>query len=169
MIDFLQDSAVWIVTGSLLIVGLVGCVLPALPGHLFILLAAIGYRLMVGPSAGIAWWGFGILILLMAISQIFEIVSGSLGTQWFGGTKWGAFGAFVGGIVGLFFLPFGLLLGPLIGAFGFERLFAKKEVKESAVSGVGSMVGTLVGILVKLIIGVLMIGWFFLDIFLIGK
>jgi uncharacterized protein len=165
VIDFLQGSAVWIVTGSLLIVGLVGCVLPALPGHLFILLAAIGYRLMVGSDAGIAWWGFGILVLLMAISQIFEIVSGSLGTQWFGGTKWGALGAFVGGLVGLFFLPFGLLLGPLIGAFGFEKAFAKKETRESAVSGVGSMVGTLVGIVVKVIVGVLMIVWFFLDVF----
>lgn len=155
----------WIVTGSLLIVGLVGCVLPALPGHLFILLAAIWHRLMVGPDAGIAWWGFGILILLMAISQVFEIVSGSLGTQWFGGTKWGALGALVGGIVGLFFLPFGLLIGPLVGAFGFERLFAKREIRDSAVSGVGSMVGTMVGIVVKVIIGVLMIAWFFLDVF----
>jgi uncharacterized protein YqgC (DUF456 family) len=165
VIDFLQGSGVWIVTGSLLIVGLVGCVLPALPGHLFILLAAIWHRLMVGPDAGIAWWGFGILILLMAISQVFEIVSGSLGTQWFGGTKWGALGALVGGIVGLFFLPFGLLIGPLVGAFGFERLFAKREIRDSAVSGVGSMVGTMVGIVVKVIIGVLMIAWFFLDVF----
>lgn len=157
----------WIVTGSLLIVGLVGCVLPALPGHLFILLAAIWHRLMVGPDAGIAWWGFGILILLMAISQVFEIVSGSLGTQWFGGTKWGALGALVGGIVGLFFLPFGLLIGPLVGAFGFERLFAKREIRDSAVSGVGSMVGTLVGIVVKVVIGVAMVVWFFLDIWVI--
>ncbi len=167
MIDFFQDSGVWLVTGSLLLVGLVGCVVPALPGHLFILLAAVGYRLMVGTSAGIAWWGFGILVLLMAISQIFEMVSGSLGSRWFGGTKWGALGALVGGIVGLFFLPFGLLLGPLIGAFGFERLFAKKEIRESAVSGVGSMVGTLVGIVVKVMVGLLMIVWFFLDIWVI--
>lgn len=169
MVEIFQDGAVWLVTGTLLILGLVGCVLPALPGHLLIFFGVIGYRLMVGPGAGIAWWGFAILISLMVISQIFEMVSGSLGTQWFGGTKWGAFGALVGGIVGLFFLPFGLLLGPLIGAFGFERLFAKKEVGESAVSGVGSMVGVLVGIFVKVLVGVLMIAWFFLDIFLIEK
>ena len=168
MIEFLQGSAVWLVTGSLLIVGLIGCVLPALPGHLFILLAAVGYRLMEGSDAGIAWWGFGILVLLMAISQVFEIVSGSLGTRWFGGSKWGAAGALIGGIVGLFFLPFGLLLGPLIGAFGFEKAFAKKETRESAVSGVGSVVGTVVGIVVKVIVGVLMIVWFFLDIWVIG-
>jgi uncharacterized protein YqgC (DUF456 family) len=76
-------------------------------------------------------------------------------------------GALVGGIVGIFFLPFGLLIGPLIGAFGFERLFAKREIRESAVSGVGSMVGTLVGIVVKVVIGVAMVVWFFLDIWVI--
>jgi hypothetical protein len=169
VIEFLQGSAVWLVTGSLLIVGLVGCVLPVLPGHLFILLAAIGYRLMVGADAGIAWWSFGMMAFLMGISQIFEIVSGSLGARWFGGSKWGALGALVGGMVGLFFLPFGLLLGPLIGAFGFEKAFAKKQTRESAVSGVGSVVGTVVGIVVKVIVGVLMIVWLFLDIFLIEK
>lgn len=166
MIEFLQDSAVWLVTGSLLIVGLIGCVLPALPGHLFILFAAVAYRLMVGPDAGIAWWGFGILVILMAISQTFEIISGSLGSKWFGGSKWGAIGSLLGGIVGMFFLPFGLLLGPLIGAFGFEMALAKKETRESAVSGVGSVVGTVVGIVIKVIVGVLMIIWFFLDIWL---
>lgn len=75
---------------------------------------------------------------------------------------------FVGWYRGVVFLPFGLLLGPLIGAFGFEMAFAKKETRESAVSGVGSVVGTLVGIVIKLIVGVLMIVWFFLDIWLIN-
>ncbi len=167
MIEFLQDSAVWLVTGSLFVVGLVGCVVPILPGHLFIILAAVSYRWMVGPSAGLAWWSFAILVLLMAIAQVFEFVSGSLGTRWFGGSKWGALGALIGGFAGLFFLPFGLLLGPLIGAFGFEKAFAKKETRESAVSGVGSVVGTVAGIIIKVIIGVLMIGWFFLDIWVI--
>lgn len=155
----------WLVTGSLLIVGLVGCVLPVLPGHLFILLAAVGYRLMVGPEAGLAWWGFGILISMMMISQVFEVFSGSLGSRWFGGSKWGALGALVGGLVGLFFLPFGLLLGPLIGAFGFEKLFAKSDTRASAVSGVGSVVGTVVGIVIKVAVGVLMVIWLFLDVF----
>lgn len=168
MIEFLLNSAVWIVTLSLLIVGLIGCVLPALPGHLFILLAAIGYRLMEGADAGLAWWSFLILILLMAISQTLEIVGGSLGARWFGGSKWGAIGALAGGIAGIFFLPFGLLLGPLIGAFSFEMAFAKKKPRESAVSGVGSVVGTLAGMAVNVVIGLMMILWFFLDIWVIG-
>lgn len=168
MSEFLQGSGVWIVTGLLFAAGLVGCVMPVLPGHLLILAGAIIYRLLVGPSAGIAWWGFAILVLLMAIAQAFEIISGSLGAKWFGGSKWGVIGAMVGGIAGLFFLPFGLILGPLIGAFGFEKAFAKKDTRDSAVSGVGSVVGTVAGMAFKIVVGVLMIAWFFADVFWIG-
>ena len=169
MSEFLQGGGIWIVTAGLFITGLVGCIVPVLPGHLLILVGAVAYRLMKGADAGIAWWGFAILALLMAVSQAFEIMSGSLGAKWFGGSKWGAVGALVGGIVGLFFFPIGLLVGPLAGAFGFEMLFAKKKTRESAVSGVGSVVGTLAGMGFKIAVGVLMIAWFFLDVFVWGK
>lgn len=169
MSEILQEWGIWIVTAGLLIAGLVGCVVPILPGHLLILVGAVAYRLMKGPDAGIAWWGFAILAVLMAVSQAFEIMSGSLGAKWFGGSKWGAVGALVGGIAGLFFFPIGLLVGPLAGAFGFEMLFAKKKPRESAVSGVGSVVGTLAGMGFKMAVGILMIAWFFLDIWVIGE
>lgn len=162
-------GAAWLVTICLLIAGAVGCVLPVLPGHLIILIGAIAHRLMLGEDSGLRWWSFLILVLLMAISQTFEIISGAAGTKWFGGTRWGAAGALVGSIVGLFFLPFGLLLGPLIGAFAFEMAFARKDTKPAAMSGVGSVVGTLAGMGFKIVIGLMMIGWFFLDVFLIGK
>jgi uncharacterized protein YqgC (DUF456 family) len=106
-----------------------------------------------------------VLILLMAISQAFEFASGAAGARWFGGTRWGALGAFAGSIVGMFFLPFGLLLGPLIGAFAAEILVAKKKPKLAASSGVGSVVGTIAGMAMKIVIGLLMIGWFFADVF----
>ena len=75
----------------------------------------------------------------------------------------------VGCIVGLFFLPFGLLLGPLAGAFVGEIVFAKKQSHHAAYSGVGSVVGTLAGMGFKLVIGLMMVAWFFLDVFLIGQ
>jgi uncharacterized protein YqgC (DUF456 family) len=162
-------GAAWVVTGSLLIAGLVGCVLPILPGHLIILIGALAHRLLLGEAgSGLHWWTFVVLILLMAISQAFEFASGAAGTRWFGGSRWGALGAFIGSLVGLFFLPFGLLLGPLIGAFSAELIFAKKKPKSAASSGVGSVVGTLAGMAVKLVVGVLMVGWFFADVFWIG-
>ena len=149
--------------------GAAGCVLPVLPGHLILLIAAVAHRLMLGEAAGLRWWSFAVLVLLMAISQTIEMLSGAAGSKWFGGTRWGAAGALLGTIVGLFFLPLGLLLGPLFGAFVLEILVARRLPKSAAISGVGSVVGTLAGMGVKAGVGLLMIGWFFLDIFWIGK
>lgn len=159
----------WFVTACLIVAGIIGCILPVLPGHLILLIAAGAHRLMLGEESGLKWWSFVILGLLMAISQTFETLSGAAGSKWFGGTRWGAVGALVGSIVGMFFMPFGLLLGPLIGAFVCEIWFARKHPKPAAISGVGSVVGVLAGMGFKMAIGAVMILWFFLDVFLIGK
>jgi uncharacterized protein YqgC (DUF456 family) len=160
----------WVVTSCLLIAGLVGCILPVLPGHLILLIAAVAHRLMLGrEESGLAWWSFLILAALMAISQAIEFASGAAGTRWFGGTKWGAFGAFIGSLVGMVFMPFGLLLGPLAGAMIAEIVVEKRHPKPAAVSGVGSVVGTIAGMIVKLAIGAVMIVWFFLDVFWVGN
>ena len=159
----------WLITGSLLLVGLVGCALPILPGHLIIVVAAVVYRMMLGAASGLSWWSVGVLILLSVISQTFEVLSGAAGTKWFGGTRWGALGALAGGIAGMFFLPLGLIIGPLLGAVAGEMIFAKKSSQQATISGIGSVVGTLAGMIIRLVIGVLMVVWFFLDVFLVGK
>jgi hypothetical protein len=162
-------GAAWFVTVCLLLAGMVGCVLPVLPGHLILIIAAAAHGLMLGADSGLRWWSFLVLAALMAISQAFEMLSGAAGAKWFGGTRWGALGALVGSIVGMFFLPFGLLVGPLVGAFVAEIAFAKKQSHHAAYSGVGSVVGTLAGMVFKIAVGAVMIAWFLLDVFLIGK
>ncbi len=159
----------WFVTICLLLAGLIGCILPILPGHLILLAGAIAHRVMFQENSGLHWWSFAILGVLMAVSQIFEMLSGAAGAKWFGGTRWGALGALVGSIGGLFFLPLGLLLGPLIGAIAGEIVFAKKHRHDAAFSGVGSVIGTLAGMGFKIVIGLMMVAWFFLDVFLIGQ
>lgn len=161
-------GAAWLVTVSLLLAGVVGCVLPILPGHLIIFMAALAHRLMLGAEgSGLQWWSFVILGGLMAVSQTLEMMSGAAGAKWFGGSRWGALGALLGTIVGLFFMPFGLLVGPLLGALIGEIGLARKETRPAVISGVGSVVGTLAGMGIKILIGALMILWFLLDVFLI--
>lgn len=171
MPDFLVDAlpaigsvVAWIVTICLLIVGFIGTLVPFLPGHLILFFAAVGHWLMLREDSGVEWWTFVVLGLLLTLSQIFEFMSGAVGTRWFGGTRWGAAGALIGGIVGMFFMPFGLILGPLIGSTLCEFVFAKKEVKPAAVSGVGSVLGTVAGLIVKVVVGVVMIVWFIVDV-----
>lgn len=169
MLEGLGDGVIWTISIVLVVVGIIGCVLPVLPGHLLIIAGAVVFRLGLGEDAGLRWWSFLILVALMAVSQAFEIISGAAGAKWFGGSKWGATGALIGGIVGLFFLPFGLLVGPLMGAVIGEMAVAKKETKPAVMSGVGSMVGTVVGMGFKLAVGGMMVIWLLLDVFLIGK
>lgn len=162
----------WFATACLLLIGLAGCFVPVIPGHLMLLLAAVCHRVTFGVlldrDSGVEWWTFVVLGLLLVIGQVFDIVSGAAGSRWFGGTKWGAAGAMVGGIVGMFFMPFGLILGPLLGAYAFEAWFAKQETRPAVVSGVGSAVGTLANLVVKVIIGGIMVVWFLVDVFWIG-
>ena len=162
-------GAAWLVTICLLAAGAAGCLLPVLPGHLIIFLAAVAHRLMLGAAgSGLEWWSFVILGVLMAVSQTLEMVSGAAGAKWFGGTRWGALGALAGTLVGMFFMPLGLLLGPLLGALACELGLARRETRPAVISGVGSVVGTIAGLGIKLVLGALMILWFFLDVFLIG-
>lgn len=172
MIEFFQNldygvawtGMAWLITGCLLVLGLIGTLVPFLPGHLILFFAAIAHRLMLGADSGVEWWTFLVLGILLTISQILEFLSGAMGTRWFGGSKWGAAGALVGGVVGLFFMPFGLILGPLIGSMLFEFILAKKEAKPATVSGIGSVLGTVAGLVVKMVVGVLMIVWFIVDV-----
>ena len=91
----------------------------------------------------------------------------------FGSTKWGMIGAVVGGTVGIFFSLPGLILGPLIGVFAFEMIFGRKElktatrVKTATRSTWGSLLGGTVGLIAKVVIGVAMVIWFYLCVFLI--
>lgn len=161
-------GAAWLITLGLLVIGAAGCLLPVLPGHLLLFIAAVAHRLMLGADSGLQWWSFVILALLMAASQALEMLSGAAGAKWFGGSRWGALGALAGGIAGIFFMPFGLLVGPLVGAIAGELIFARQNPRPAVVSGVGSVVGTLAGMGIKLALGAAMIAWFFLDVFLIG-
>ena len=171
MVDFLVESlpvmgvvAAWVVTACLLVLGFVGTLVPFLPGHLILFFAALGHWLMLRGESGVEWWTFAVLAFLLILSQVFEFLSGAAGTRWFGGTRWGAAGALIGGIVGIFFIPLGLFLGPLIGSMFCEFVFAKKEVRSATVSGVGSVLGTVAGMVIKIIVGVLMIVWFLVDV-----
>ena len=157
-------GAAWVVTVCLLLAGFIGTLVPFLPGHLIIFMAAVAHWLMLREDSGVEWWTFTVLAVLLIVSQALEFLSGAMGSRWFGGSKWGAGGALLGGIVGMFFMPFGLILGPLIGAMVFEFAFARKEVRPATVSGVGSVLGTVAGLIIKMIVGVVMVIWFVVEV-----
>ena len=105
----------WTLTLFLMLVGVIGTVVPLLPGTTIILGAAILHHFMLGEAHSVGWWTLAGLGVLTVLSFVLDIVSGSLGAKWFGATRWGAVGGILGAIVGVFFFPLGLFLGPMIG------------------------------------------------------
>ena len=104
------------------------------------------------------WWLFA-LVLLTLLSYALEFAGGYFGAKRFGATKWGAFGATLGAIVGLFY-PFpGLIVGPVVGAIAGE-LVAGKRLVSAGRAGWGTLLGNLAGMLGKLTIALVMVSWF---------
>jgi hypothetical protein len=155
--------SVWSLTTCLLLVGIIGSVVPFLPGPFLIFIAGIVHTLLL-PEAGMSSWGFVLLSLGLVLSYVVDFVSGAVGARWFGASRWGIAGVFIGGIAGLFFAPVGLVLGPLIGGVSFELIFAKKRLQPAAKSAWGSLLGTGVGLVLRLIIALGMVAAFLLDV-----
>jgi uncharacterized protein YqgC (DUF456 family) len=137
-----------------LLLGLVGSIVPGLPGTPLILAAAVGHRLYFGATSA-SNLVLGVLVGLTILSLVFDFFATMLGAKKFGATWRGALGAVIGGIVGLFFSLPGIILGPFIGAMLFEKL-GGQEYKKAAKAGAGAMLGLLLGIAGKFSIGVVM-------------
>ena len=131
----------------LLILGIIGCLVPVLPGPPISYCAIILLHLSrFGNFSNM------ILITLGAIAVVVTILDYIVpiwGTRRFGGSKYGMRGATVGLVIGLFLGPLGIILGPLIGAFVGEMIF-KDDINYALKAGFGSLLGFLMGIGLKL-------------------
>jgi uncharacterized protein YqgC (DUF456 family) len=153
----------WLFAIVLMAVGLIGTVLPAVPGAIIILAAAVIHQIMLGTEKSLGWWNIAALVLLTLMSYALEFASGYFGAKRFGATKWGIFGAMIGAIAGLFF-PFpGLIVGPVVGAIAGE-LVAGKRLVSAGRAGWGTLLGNLAGMLGKLLIALAMITIFLLTV-----
>lgn len=154
--------AIWTLTGCLLLAGLIGSVVPLLPGPFLIFVGGILHTLFL-PEQGMSWQGIVILSLLLVLAYVVDFLSGAMGARWFGASRWGIAGAFVGGIVGLFFAPLGFLIGPLAGGLAFELVFAKKRLQPAVKSTWGTLLGTGVGLVLRLFVSFAMIATVLID------
>jgi uncharacterized protein YqgC (DUF456 family) len=133
----------------LLIAGIVGCIVPALPGVPLSYLALVLLRFSdkgdeVSNRLLIIW-----AIVTVVVTALDYIVP-AWGTKQFGGSKWGTWGSTIGVIVGLFMGPWGIIIGPFVGAVVFELLGGKPS-REAVRAGWGSFIGLLTGTIIKLI------------------
>ncbi|MCL0075587.1 DUF456 domain-containing protein [Dehalococcoidia bacterium] len=140
----------------LMFVGLVGTVIPFLPGTPLILIGAIVYAIAT-DFAVIDGWLIALLALICLGAELLEYVAGAIGARKYGASKSGVYGAIIGGLVGIFTLgPIGILIGPIAGAVAGELLAGAGGAKAIR-AGFGAIIGAIGGMMLKFIAGVVMI------------
>jgi uncharacterized protein YqgC (DUF456 family) len=144
------------------IVGLLGTVLPVLPGtivsYLGMLLIAFRPDSEISLTMLIIWGVLSVAVIVM------DYILPAFLSKRFGGTKAGSTGATIGTILGIFGGPIGIILGPFFGAVIGELMAEKLSFNEAIKVGVGSMLSFLVGTFFKFIAGGLMLFYIIKDI-----
>jgi uncharacterized protein YqgC (DUF456 family) len=153
----------WLLTVILFAVGLIGTVVPAFPGTIIILAAALLHRVMLGPEKSIGWGTITVLVLLTLVSYALDFLSGYVGAKYFGATRWGMFGALIGALIGVLFGIVGLFVGPVIGAILGEFVAGKRMI-DAGRAGWGSLLGNLGAMICKLFVALVMIAIFFITV-----
>lgn len=155
----------WILAGLIVITGLVGTILPALPG-IPIILAGLVLAAWSTGFEPVGWGTLGVLGALTALSVLIDFLAAAFGAHKLGASQRAFWGATLGAIIGMFFGLPGILLGPFIGAVVAE-LSSGRGAQQAGRSGYGVWLGIVLGTAAKLAIAFLMLG-IFLTKLLIG-
>jgi uncharacterized protein YqgC (DUF456 family) len=154
----------WLVALALVLVGLAGAVLPALPGIPFVF-GGFLVPAWIDNSARVATFTLVVLGILAAVGLALDFIAGSLGAKKVGASPQAVAGATLGTFIGMFFGLPGLILGPFAGAVVGE-LQAQRSLGQAAASGIGTWIGLFLGIIAKLVVGIVMIAVFAFDYFI---
>lgn len=148
----------WIIAVILVLVGLAGTVLPALPGAPLVFLGLLLAAWADGFQK-VGWFPLTLLGILTAGTFVVDFLATSLGAKRVGASYLAVGGAVVGTIVGLFLGVPGLLLGPFVGAVLGEYI-ARRDLRQAGKVGLGTWLGLVLGTAAKLGLIFLMIGLF---------
>lgn len=158
------STALYILSGILILVGLAGTVLPALPG-LPLMFAGMLLAAWVGDFREISVWTIVILGILTGLSVVVDLLATLLGAKRVGASRWAMIGAAIGTFAGLFFGIPGLLAGPFIGAVAGEMI-SGKEWRDASRTGFATWLGIAVGAALKLALAFAMLAIFLLALYI---
>lgn len=141
-----MDIFIIIIASLLLLTGLIGCIMPALPGpplsYLGLLLLHFTKQYDFSTKFLIAW--AVITILVSIIDYLIPI----WGTKKFGGSRYGIWGSVIGLLLGFLWPPIGIIFGPFIGAVIGEMIGGQKN--NALKAGFGAFIGFIGGTVIKL-------------------
>ena len=144
-----MDIFLLILSFAIMIVGIIGSVIPVLPGPLSSWIGLFLFSMIsdVQVNTTLLVTTFIIALIVFILDYILPIYT----SKKFGASKYGIIGASIGTIIGLFIPPFGIIIGAIIGAFSGELLL-NKNFKKSFIAGVGVFLGLIVSGLSKALI-----------------
>lgn len=154
----MNTELLWLLAGALIVIGLIGVVLPGVPG----VMAIFGGMLLaawIDHFQRISVWTLVLLGVLTALAFAADIIGGLLGARRVGASRQALLGAALGGLVGLAFGIPGLLLGPFAGAV-LGEFIAQRRLDSAARVGMGTGLGLLAGTLAKLALAIAVLGVF---------
>ena len=147
-----------IVVVLLMVAGVIGAVVPFIPGTPLIFVGAAVYAFATNftPVGG---GRLAVLAVLGVLGWAAEHVAGILGARRAGGSRAAVVGALLGAVVGLAFAPLGLLLGPIVGAVAGE-LLTGRGAADSVRTGVGTAIGVVLGVVAHVAFALAMVALF---------
>lgn len=158
------QTLIYAVAAVLILAGLAGTILPALPG-LPLMFAGMLLAAWADHFQRIGAWTIGALAFLTVLSIVVDIAATAMGAKRVGASKLAMFGAALGTLVGgiVFSIP-GLILGPFAGAVAGELIHGR-ELRHASRIGLGTWVGLALGTALKLALAFAMLGLFVLALF----
>jgi uncharacterized protein YqgC (DUF456 family) len=151
---------IWLLAVLLVVVGLVGMVVPAVPGAILIF---AGF-LLAAWADGFVRVGVGTIVvlgILTAATYVVDVATLALGMKRLGTTRRAMAGAAVGTVAGLIFGLPGLIIGPFAGA-ALGELTAHRDIRRAGRAGIAAWVGFLIGTVIKVGLAFAMVGIFLL-------
>jgi uncharacterized protein YqgC (DUF456 family) len=148
----------WALAILLVLLGLAGTILPALPGAPLVFLGLL-LAAWIDHFQKVGWITLALLFLLVLLTFAIELGAAGFGAKRTGASKMAVFGAAVGTIVGLFLGLPGLVLGPFVGAALGEYL-SRRDLRQAGRVGIGTWIGMILGTAGKLAVIFAMVGLF---------
>jgi uncharacterized protein YqgC (DUF456 family) len=154
----LEITLLWVLCVALIVLGLVGTVLPLLPGTVLVW-GGIVLGAWIDDFARVGATSLVVVSVLALLAWALDYVAGLMGAQKVGASKQALLGAAVGTVVGLFMGLVGVLFMPLVGA-AFGEYLARKDQNRAVKVGVATWVGIMVGLIAKVVLAFVMVGIF---------
>ena len=157
------ETLYYVLSGVLILAGIAGTVLPALPG-LPLVFAGMALAAWAGDFQEVGVPMLVLLGLLTVLSLVVDFLATMLGAKRVGASRLALVGSVIGTLVGLFFGPIGLFAGPFLGALVGELIHGR-QIHAAAKVGLGTWVGIVIGTVLKLGLAFAMLGLFALAWF----